>query len=116
MFEKVLKLGIKQNKRDFIYYIHNGDVFAKPYIRPGQKHFRTVKLASTGIVMDKAYVYSLDKAGDIVRIKHGDVLPFFFGVKKRAAKTRGARTKAKPTAKAKATTKTKTNAKRKRKT
>src|SRR5690606_22954822 len=46
-----------------------GDVWQVPRKRPGARKGKASKLASGGVEMESGYIYFLDKAGDIARVK-----------------------------------------------
>ena len=66
--EKVAKLGI-QRDNNYLYYIKGGDVWQVPRKRPGMKKGKASKLAPGGAKMESGFIYFLDKAGDISRVK-----------------------------------------------
>ena len=68
MAQKVAKLGI-QRDNNYLYYIKGGDVWQVPRKRPGMKKQKATKLAPGGVTMESGFIYFLDKAGDIARVK-----------------------------------------------
>ena len=66
--QKVAKLGITRDN-DYLYYIKGGDVWQVPRKRPGVKKQRASKVAAGGVEMQSGFIYFLDKAGDIARVK-----------------------------------------------
>ncbi len=68
MAQKVAKLGIKRDN-NYLYYIKSGDVWQVPRKRPGMKKQKAMKLAPGGVTMESGFIYFLDKAGDIARVK-----------------------------------------------
>src|SRR5687768_2126347 len=68
MAQKVAKLGI-QRDNNYLYYIKGGDVWQVPRKRPGMKKQKASKLAPGGVTMESGFIYFLDKAGDIARVK-----------------------------------------------
>jgi len=68
MAEKVARLGIRREK-DFMYYIKDGSVWKVPRKQPGVPKGRPEKVADGGVDMDFAFIYFLDKDGDISRAK-----------------------------------------------
>ena len=68
MAEKVARLGIRREK-DFMYYIKDGSVWKVPRKQPGVPKGRPEKVADGGVSMDFAFIYFLDKDGDISRAK-----------------------------------------------
>ena len=68
MAQKVAKLGI-QRDNNYLYYIKGGDVWQVPRKRPGMKKQKANKLAAGGVTMVSGFIYFLDKAGDIARVK-----------------------------------------------
>ncbi len=68
MAQKVAKLGI-QRDNNYLYYIKGGDVWQVPRKRPGMKKQKGAKLAPGGVTMESGFIYFLDKAGDIARVK-----------------------------------------------
>ena len=68
MAQKVAKLGI-QRDNNYLYYIKGGDVWQVPRKRPGMKKQKGAKLAAGGVTMEGGFIYFLDKAGDIARVK-----------------------------------------------
>ena len=68
MAQKVAKLGI-QRDNNYLYYIKSGDVWQVPRKRPGMKKQKASKLAPGGVTMESGFIYFLDKAGDIARVK-----------------------------------------------
>ena len=68
MAEKVAKLGIKR-ENDFMYYIKDGNVWRVPRKQPNMPKGRPEKVAEGGITQDYAYIYFLDKDGDVARAK-----------------------------------------------
>lgn len=115
MAQKVAKLGI-QRDNNYLYYIKGGDVWQVPRKRPGMKKQKASKLAPGNVTMESGFIYFLDKAGDIARVKAA-----VGGQKRKKTKTTRApaRTAAKKTtatkarrAPAKRTTTTKSKAKK----
>jgi hypothetical protein len=68
MAQKVAKLGI-QRDNNYLYYIKGGDVWQVPRKRPGMKKQKASKLAPGNVTMESGFIYFLDKAGDIARVK-----------------------------------------------
>ena len=68
MAQKVAKLGIKRDN-NYLYYIKGGDVWQVPRKRPGVKKGKASKVAAGGVSMESGFIYFLDKAGDIARVK-----------------------------------------------
>jgi hypothetical protein len=68
MSEKVAKLGISRDK-DFMLYVKDGAVWRVRRKQPGVAKGKPEKLADGGIEMDYAYIYFVDKDGDISRAK-----------------------------------------------
>src|SRR2546430_11190644 len=68
MAEKVAKLNIKREK-DFMYYIKDGSVWKVARKQPGVPKGRPEKVADGGFSMDTAFIYFLDKDGDVSRAK-----------------------------------------------
>ncbi|HTE52526.1 MAG TPA: hypothetical protein VK698_16855 [Kofleriaceae bacterium] len=97
MAQKVAKLGI-QRDNNYLYYIKGGDVWQVPRKRPGMKKQKSTKLAPGGVTMESGFIYFLDKAGDIARVKAA------VGGQKRKKKT--TRAPARAAAKKKVATKT----------
>jgi hypothetical protein len=87
MAEKVARLGIKREK-DFMYYIKDGSVYKVPRKQPGMPKGRSEKVADGGVTMDFAFIYFLDKDGDISRAKRA------IGGQKRKSTARSAAKKA----------------------
>jgi hypothetical protein len=98
MAQKVAKLGI-QRDNNYLYYIKGGDVWQVPRKRPGMKKQKASKLAPGNVTMESGFIYFLDKAGDIARVKAA------VGGQKRK-KTKTTRAPARTAAKKKATTTT----------
>ena len=96
MAQKVAKLGI-QRDNNYLYYIKGGDVWQVPRKRPGMKKQKASKLAPGNVTMESGFIYFLDKAGDIARVKAA------VGGQKRK-KTKTTRAPARAAAKKKATT------------
>ena len=90
MAQKVAKLGI-QRDNNYLYYIKGGDVWQVPRKRPGMKKQKASKLADGGVTMEGGFIYFLDKAGDIWRVKAA------VGGQKRKKKVRRATAKKKTT-------------------
>jgi hypothetical protein len=87
MAEKVARLGIRREK-DFMYYIKDGSVWKVPRKQPGVPKGRPEKVAEGGVTMDFAFIYFLDKDGDISRAKRA------IGGQKRKSSARSAAKKA----------------------
>lgn len=68
MAQKVAKLGI-QRDNNYLYYIKGGDVWQVPRKQAGMKKGKASKLADGGVKMESGFIYFLDKAGDIARVK-----------------------------------------------
>ena len=99
---KVAKLGIKRDN-NYLYYIKQGDVWAVPRKRPGMKKGKPKKIEAAGAKMETGFIYFLDKAGDIARVKAA------VGGQKRKAKKKAATTakrRTTTTSKKRTTTKT----------
>jgi hypothetical protein len=92
MAQKVAKLGIKRDN-NYLYYIKSGDVWQVPRKRPGVKKGKASKAAAGGIEMESGFIYFLDKAGDIARVKAA-----VGGQKRKKTATKVRRTAAKKTA------------------
>ena len=108
MAQKVAKLGI-QRDNNYLYYIKGGDVWQVPRKRPGMKKQKGSKLAPGGVTMESGFIYFLDKAGDIARVKAA------VGGQKRKKKVRStARTTAKKAKARKAPAKRSTRSKAKK--
>jgi len=103
MAQKVAKLGI-QRDNNYLYYIKGGDVWQVPRKRPGMKKQKASKLASAGVTMESGFMYFVDKAGDVARVKAS------VGGQKRKKKVR--RTPTRTTAKKTTKTARRTPAKR----
>jgi hypothetical protein len=69
MTEKVAKTNVKRDDKNFIYFIKDGAVWGVPRKQPGIPKGKRKKIVDAGIRMDSAYIYFLDKDGDISRIK-----------------------------------------------
>ena len=69
MAEKVARTGIERNDKNFIYFIKDGAVWSVPRKQPGMPKGKREKVVDAGIEMDTAYIYFLDKDGDIARSK-----------------------------------------------
>lgn len=65
---KIARTGIRRDN-DNLYYIKNGDVWASPRKKPGQRaKGKAVRVASVGVDMDYSqYIYYLDGDGDVAR-------------------------------------------------
>jgi hypothetical protein len=116
MAQKVAKLGIKRDN-NYLYYIKAGDVWQVPRKRPGARKGKASKAAAGGVTMESGFIYFLDKAGDIARVKAavgGQKRKKTSKPVRRAATTKKAATK--KTVAKKATTKGRTTAKAKPKT
>jgi hypothetical protein len=68
MAEKVAKTGVKREK-DFMYYIKGGAVWKVPRKQPGMPKGKSEKVVDAGVAQDFAYIYFLDKDGDVARAK-----------------------------------------------
>ncbi len=66
---KVKKTGVKRDDKNFLYYIKQGQVWQVPRKQPGQRKGKPKMLVDVGIEMDSAFIYFLDKAGDVSRTK-----------------------------------------------
>lgn len=97
MAQKVAKLGI-QRDNNYLYYIKGGDVWQVPRKRPGMKKQKASKLAPGNVTMESGFIYFLDKAGDIARVKAA------VGGQKRKKATKTTRAPARAAAKKKTTT------------
>jgi hypothetical protein len=89
-------MGIKRNN-DFMYYIKNGSVWKVARKQPGVPKGRPEKVADGGFSMDTAYIYFLDRDGDVSRAKRA-----IGGQKRKAGKKAANRATRKPAKKAKA--------------
>lgn len=69
MAQKVAKTGVKRDDKNFLYYIKKGQVWQVPRKQPGQRKGKPKMLVDAGIEMDSAFIYFLDKKGDISRTK-----------------------------------------------
>ena len=90
MAQKIAKTGIKRDDKAFLYYIKQGAVYQVPRKQPGAAKGKAERVVDAGIEMDGAYIYFLDKDGDVSRAKRA------VGGKKRkkAAKKKPAKKKA----------------------
>jgi hypothetical protein len=68
MAQKIAKLGIERDN-DFLYYIKGGDVWRVPRRQPGVKKTKSTLVAHTDAEMESGFIYFLDKAGDVARVK-----------------------------------------------
>jgi hypothetical protein len=68
MAEKVAKLGIFRDK-DFMHYVKDGAVWRVRRKQPGMPKGKPELVKDGGIEMDYAYIYFVDKDGDIARAK-----------------------------------------------
>ena len=102
MGKKVKKTGVERDDKNFLYYIKNGQVWQVPRKQPGQKKGKPTMLIDGEIEMDSAFIYFLDKAGDISRTKRA------VGGQKRKKKVAKKKAPAKKVAKKKAPAKKKT--------
>jgi DNA-binding protein HU-beta len=72
MAEKVAKLGV-QREKDQMYYIKfdnsGGAVMGVPRKQPGQPKGKPSRVAQFDGARDNAYIYFLDKDGDVARAK-----------------------------------------------
>src|SRR5262245_61975894 len=87
MAEKVARLGIKREK-DCRYYIKDGSVGKVPRKQPGVPKGRPEKVVDGEVEMDFAFIYFLDKDGDISRARRA------VGGQKRKSSARSAAKKA----------------------
>jgi hypothetical protein len=85
MAEKVAKLGVKREK-DFMYYVKGGAVYKVPRKQPGVPKGKSEKVADAGVAMDNAYIYFVDKDGDVARAKRA-----IGGQKRKAAAKKAAK-------------------------
>ena len=93
MAEKVAKLGINRDK-DFMYFVKQGAVWRVPRKQPGVQKGRPEKLHDTGLEQDNAYLYFVDRNGDLSRAKR-----VVGGRKRSGTKKKGKRKAAKRTVK-----------------
>src|SRR5207248_6537396 len=89
MAEKVAKLGLGREK-DFMYYVKDGAVWKVARKQPGVPKGRPEKVADGGFSMDTAFIYFLDKDGDVSRAKRA------IGGQKRKAKSAAKKATRKP--------------------
>ena len=68
--EKVAKTGISRDK-DFMYYIKDGAVSRVRRKQPGVPKGKPEKVVDAGVEMDTAFIYFLDKDGDVREGGHG---------------------------------------------
>jgi hypothetical protein len=102
MAEKVAKVGVKREK-DFMYYIKNGAVWKVPRKQPGMPKGKPEKVVDAGVTQDFAFIYFLDKDGDVARAKRaigGQKRKKAGGAKKAAPKKAAPKKAAKKPAKA----------------
>ena len=69
MAQKVAKTGITRDDKNYLYYIKQGAVYQVPRKQPGASKGKPKKVVDAGIEMDTAYIYFLDKNGDVSRAK-----------------------------------------------
>ena len=69
MAQKVAKTGVKRDNQRYLYFIKGGAVWQVARKRPGVRKGKPKMVVDAGIEMDAAYIYFLDKAGDISRAK-----------------------------------------------
>ena len=69
MAQKVAKTGITRDDKNNLYYIKQGAVYQVPRKQPGAPKGKSKKVVDAGIEMDSAYIYFLDKDGDVSRAK-----------------------------------------------
>jgi hypothetical protein len=69
MAEKVAKIGVKRDDKNFLYYIKAGEVWQVRRKQPGASKGTPNKVVDAGIVMDSGFIYFLDKDGDVSRTK-----------------------------------------------
>jgi hypothetical protein len=67
MAQKIVELGIEREE-GFMYFVRNGDVWRLARAPEGGSG-RPELVADGGAEMDSAYIYFLDKEGDISRAK-----------------------------------------------
>ncbi len=96
MAQKVAKTGIKRDDKKYLYYIKKGAVYQVPRKQPGAKKGKSTKVVDAGIEMDTAFIYFLDKDGDVSRAKRA------VGGQKRKKKAKKKVAKKKPAKKKKA--------------
>jgi hypothetical protein len=109
MAEKVAKLGVSREK-DFMYYIKNGAVWKVPRKQPGQPKGKPEKVQDADIEQDTAYIYFLDKDGDVARAKRA-----IGGQKRKKTAAKAAKKAKKPKKAKKAAKKPAKKAKKKKK-
>lgn len=68
MAEKVAQLGIERDP-DLMYYIKDGAVWSVARKAPGVPKGRPRMVADAGLKMDTAYIYFLDRNGDVARAR-----------------------------------------------
>ncbi len=68
MAEKVAKLGLVRGK-DFMYFVKDGGAWRVRRAQPGLPKGKSEKVADGNFQMDFAYIYFVDKDGDISRAK-----------------------------------------------
>jgi hypothetical protein len=94
MAEKVAKLGVKREK-DMMYYIKfsgsGGAVMAVPRKQPGQAKGKPSSVQGFDGARDNAYIYFLDKDGDVARAKRA-----IGGQKRKKSAAKAAKKSAKP--------------------
>ena len=70
MAEKVARTNVEREDKSYIYFIKDGAVWRVPRKQPGQtSKGKREKVVDGGIEMDTAFIYFLDKDGDISRSK-----------------------------------------------
>ncbi len=96
MAQKVAKTGITREDKTYLYYIKGGAVYQVPRKQPGARKGKSKKVVDAGMEMDAAYIYFLDKDGDVSRAKRavGGQKRKKKAAKKKAAKKKVARKKA----------------------
>ncbi len=82
--EKVAATGVTREK-DFMYYVKEGAVWKVPRKRPGVPKGRAEKVIDADIAMDTAFIYFVNKDGDVYRA------PRAVGGQKRKKKARAAK-------------------------
>ncbi|MFH0903460.1 MAG: hypothetical protein V2A73_22755 [Pseudomonadota bacterium] len=93
MAEKVVKLGLPRDN-NFMYYIKSGAVWRVPRKQPGHPKGRPERVHEAGIEQDTAFIYFLDKDGDVARAKRA-----IGGQKRKKPAAKAAKTAKKPAAK-----------------
>lgn len=68
MAEKVARTGV-QREKDFMYYIKGGAVWKVPRKQPGMPKGKPEKVVDASVSQDNAFIYFLDKDGDVARAK-----------------------------------------------